>query len=68
MVTTRTRALQRAAEVLSGDKALQKFLDVSTPELTAWRQGSVDAPPEVFFKVMALLADRDVKSLSGPNH
>jgi hypothetical protein len=64
--TVYSRALKRAAHQLGGTEALRAYLDVPQIRLTYWMDGLLTPPVEVFFQVVDLLLERDMKNLSVP--
>lgn len=52
----RTKALQRAAELVGGRQALRGLLGVSLRELEAWLDGVEPAPTHVFLKAVDIIA------------
>ena len=59
------RALRRAAELKGGDEALAAYLGISHETLRLWLQGKASMPAQYFDKVLDLLLDGDVASLTG---
>jgi DNA-binding transcriptional regulator YdaS (Cro superfamily) len=57
------RALQRAAELLGGQEALALYLKVRPLGVKVWISGSASIPPDVFTKVVDLLAERSMKEI-----
>jgi len=53
--TVRCRALRRAAELVGGDDALCKELQVPAEDLASWLRGDRFPPTFVFLKVVDLL-------------
>ena len=54
--TIYNRTLQRAAQILGGERALARYLHVPMPDLHAWmRPGSLPPPAKVFLKVVDLV-------------
>ena len=51
-----TRTLQKAAELLGGERALARFLKVPMPDLFAWMRPGAEQPPlPVFLKAVDLV-------------
>ena len=59
------RALRRAAELKGGDEQLAAFLGVSHETLLLWLKGKASMPGQYFDKVLDVLLDGDVASLTG---
>lgn len=60
------RTLQKAAQLLGGDRALARYLKVPMPDLFVWMSAGAISPPEnVFLKAVDLvmndLSDRDAE-------
>jgi hypothetical protein len=60
------RTLQKAAQLLGGDRALARYLKVPMPDLFVWmRPGAMSPPENVFLKAVDLvmndLNDRDAE-------
>lgn len=50
------RTLQKAAEIVGGQRALARYLKVPMPDLFAWmRPGSVSPPENVFLRAVDLV-------------
>ena len=62
MSSVHTRTLQKAAELLGGERALARYLRVPMPELFAWMgEGATPPPGAVFLRAVDLvLNDLDV--------
>jgi CheY-like chemotaxis protein len=61
-----TRVLQRAIELQGGAEALAAHIGASTESVKLWSQGRATIPPEIIEKVLDVLLDADLRSLSGP--
>jgi len=61
-----TRVLQRAIELKGGAGALASHIGVSTESVMLWSQGRATIPAEVIEKILDVLLDADLRSLSGP--
>ena len=59
------RALRRAAELKGGNEALASYLGVSHETLLLWLKGKASMPVQYFDKVLDILLDGDVASLTG---
>jgi len=66
MQPVRTCALQRAAEILGGSRALRTYLNVSAIVLASWMSGATPPPTDVFLKVVDLIVEKDLDSLRKP--
>lgn len=63
-LSIQARTLQKAAQLLGGERALARYLKVPMPDLFAWMRAGTMSPPEsVFLKAVDLvmndLNDRD---------
>lgn len=59
------RALRRAAELKGGNEPFAAFLGVSHETLLLWLKGKANVPAQYFDKVLDVLLDGDVASLTG---
>ena len=57
------RALSRAAEILGGPDALQRYLNVPIADLRRWMQGHERLPDHLFLRVADLLAESEISQL-----
>jgi hypothetical protein len=62
--SVQSRALIRAAHILGGVDALERFLDVTPTRLGMWMNDRVPVPSDVFMRVVDLLLDYDHGHLS----
>jgi hypothetical protein len=54
--TIYARTLQKAAEIVGGQRALARYLSVPMPDLFAWmRPGAVPPPTRIFLKAVDLV-------------
>jgi len=51
------RALQKAAELAGGRRALAERLGVKAAEIEKWASGKAELPREVFLRVVELIID-----------
>lgn len=49
------RTLEKAAEILGGERALARYLRVPMPELFVWMRGAVPCPDGVFLRAVDLV-------------
>ena len=61
-----TRILQRAIELKGDAEALASHIGASTESVMLWSQGRANIPPEIIEKVLDVLLDAELRSLSGP--
>lgn len=65
-LTLEMRVLQRAAEVLGGERALARRLRVPMPSLLAWIRGNDRPTRTVFLETIDILIEHgDTSSLTG---
>lgn len=74
-ITLQVRVLQRAAELIGGQRALARRLRVPLPTLFLWVKGLGDVPQDVFIRAVDVLIEfedpldlagvQDLGSLSG---
>lgn len=60
----RYKVLWRAAEILGSRKALRAYLNVSALVLAGWMSGTEPPPTGVFLKVVDLIVEKDIETLS----
>ena len=60
------RILQRAIDLEGGPEALAAHIGASTESVMLWSQGRATIPPEAIEKVLDVLLDADLRSLSAP--
>jgi hypothetical protein len=56
--TLESRVLRRACDLLGGEKAVTKYLQVPSAELQAWLRGVEVPPRHVFLRAVDLLLER----------
>jgi DNA-binding transcriptional regulator YdaS (Cro superfamily) len=61
----RIRTLERAAEIVGGEEALARHLNVTPSHLSLWIQGAVEPPSDVFLKAADIVCEHEVQQLSG---
>ncbi len=49
------RTLEKAAELIGGERALARYLRVPMPELFVWMRGGVPMPDSVFLRAVDLV-------------
>ena len=55
----------RAAEILGGTEALQRYLNAPGGNLRRWMQGRERLPDDIFLRIADLLADSEMNALRG---
>jgi hypothetical protein len=57
-LSVQARTLQRAAELVGGERALARYLHVPLPDLYAWMRPGAESPPnQVFLRAVDLVLD-----------
>ena len=60
------RALKRAAVIRGGEDLLRQELNAQPDLFERWKQGAEEMPPDVFLRIVDIIVEKEVRSLTSP--
>lgn len=64
--TVHGQTLKRAAEIVGGEEALARRLQVSPNHLELWIRGLASPPDDVFLKAADIVGEHDLQQIAKP--